>query len=173
MIITYKVDEIESIVGSRERSLLSNEPQDSIRVVNVLLTQLDRLRLYSNILILATSNFSDSLDNAFIDRADIVIKVPPPSTLGVYSILCDSIKEMCKINLISPEIYFIDPVAVSILQPGALVQSNDGTLNPYEDSVAFSIRIYNLALVIKVIWSCLQLFRGKAGGLSENYLSMH
>ena len=146
-----RIDEIESIVGSRERSISSNEPQDSIRVVNVLLTQLDRLKLYPNVLLLATSNFSDSLDGAFVDRADIVLGVPQPSALGIYAILCDSIKELCKIKLIIPEIYFVDPITISILQPDEPLSQPLNTSEPHGDSVGFSLRMYSLALAIKVI----------------------
>lgn len=37
------------------------EPQDAVRVVNVLLTQLDRMKELNNVLIMATSNLSESI----------------------------------------------------------------------------------------------------------------
>lgn len=133
------IDEIESIVGSREKSISSNEPQDSIRVVNMLLTQLDRMRLYPNMLLCATSNLSEILDNAFMDRTDLILKVPCPSILAIYSILCDCLREMCKIKLIIPEIYFLDPSAVTVL----LSEEHSECQN--ESSISFSIRLYKIA----------------------------
>lgn len=57
----YEPDEVESITMARSLSLKGNEPGDSLRVVNSILTQLDRLKVYSNILIFATSNFSEAI----------------------------------------------------------------------------------------------------------------
>jgi SpoVK/Ycf46/Vps4 family AAA+-type ATPase len=39
--------------------------------VNAVLTQLDRIKEYSNVLVLTTSNLVESLDSAFLDRVDI------------------------------------------------------------------------------------------------------
>lgn len=47
------------------------EPSDAIRVVNAVLTQIDALRAYTNVLLLCTSNVTEKIDAAFIDRADI------------------------------------------------------------------------------------------------------
>ena len=47
------------------------EPSDALRVVNALLTQLDKLKHRKNCLVMTTSNLSAAIDGAFIDRADI------------------------------------------------------------------------------------------------------
>jgi SpoVK/Ycf46/Vps4 family AAA+-type ATPase len=52
------------------------EPSDAIRAVNALLTQLDQLRRFPNVMVLTTSNITEAIDVAFVDRADI--KVGPP-----------------------------------------------------------------------------------------------
>jgi len=39
-----------------------SEPGDAVRVVNAMLTQLDALIAYPNVLVIATSNISDSID---------------------------------------------------------------------------------------------------------------
>eukprot|EP01051_Picozoa_sp_SAG22_P006574 SAG22_NODE_435_length_10524_cov_8.503789_2_plen_409_part_00 len=50
------IDEVESLTAARKAASSGNEPSDAIRVVNALLTQLDQLRTYTNVLIVATSN---------------------------------------------------------------------------------------------------------------------
>lgn len=44
------------------------------RVVNALLTQIDALKQYPNVMVLTTTNITQAIDLAFVDRADI--KVP-------------------------------------------------------------------------------------------------
>jgi hypothetical protein len=48
-----------------------SEPSDAIRAVNALLTQLDQLRRAPNAMVLTTSNITEAIDLAFVDRADI------------------------------------------------------------------------------------------------------
>lgn len=43
---------------ARASALSRNEPGDAIRAVNALLTQIDRIRRFPNVLVLATSNIS-------------------------------------------------------------------------------------------------------------------
>lgn len=45
-----------------------SEPSDAIRVVNALLTQLDQIKTFPNVLILTTSNVTGAIDLAFVDR---------------------------------------------------------------------------------------------------------
>jgi SpoVK/Ycf46/Vps4 family AAA+-type ATPase len=49
------------------------EPSDAIRAVNALLTQLDQLRRFPNVMVLTTSNITEAIDIAFVDRADIKV----------------------------------------------------------------------------------------------------
>jgi SpoVK/Ycf46/Vps4 family AAA+-type ATPase len=48
-----------------------SEPSDAIRAVNALLTQLDQLKRFPNAMVLTTSNITEAIDLAFVDRADI------------------------------------------------------------------------------------------------------
>ena len=53
--------------------MAGSEPSDAIRVVNALLTQIDQVKRYHNVLILTTSNVTGAIDLAFVDRyTDIV-----------------------------------------------------------------------------------------------------
>lgn len=75
------------------------EPSDSIRVVNTLLTELDKLKQKRNVLVMTTSNLSDSIDPAFLDRADIRQYIPPPSAAAVYMILRSCMVELIRVGL--------------------------------------------------------------------------
>jgi hypothetical protein len=43
------MDEVESLTAARKASLSGSEPSDAIRVVNCLLTQIDKLRSRKNV----------------------------------------------------------------------------------------------------------------------------
>ncbi|KAK9171878.1 ATPase family associated with various cellular activities (AAA) family protein [Cryptosporidium meleagridis] len=92
--VNIVIDEIESISTARKQSLGRNEPSDSIRVVNALLTQIDALKKYSNTLIMTTTNIPDSIDEAFLDRADLKLHIPLPSIYTRYTILLECIEEL-------------------------------------------------------------------------------
>lgn len=94
------IDEVESIAFSRQ-SVSENEPSDSMRVVNALLTQLDQIRHHSNLLVLTTSNMTASIDPAFMDRADIKQFVGHPSARAIRSIFQSAIGELVRTNIIT------------------------------------------------------------------------
>jgi SpoVK/Ycf46/Vps4 family AAA+-type ATPase len=86
------IDEVESLTRSRSES--KNEPSDGMRVVNTLLTQIDQLKSYHNVLILATSNLRNSIDEALLDRADVSYEVGLPTQGTAYDILFSCIMEL-------------------------------------------------------------------------------
>ncbi|KAI8913468.1 pachytene checkpoint protein 2 [Gorgonomyces haynaldii] len=96
------MDEIESLVCARQTSIASNEPSDAIRVVNTILTNLDRLRHNENVLIMATSNLEKAIDDAFLDRADITAYIGHPEPLAIYHILKSCLDELGRCGIIQP-----------------------------------------------------------------------
>ena len=48
--------------------MAGSEPSDAIRVVNALLTQIDQIKRFPNVIILTTSNVTGAIDLAFVDR---------------------------------------------------------------------------------------------------------
>ncbi|XP_050541847.1 pachytene checkpoint protein 2 homolog isoform X2 [Daktulosphaira vitifoliae] len=94
------IDEVESLTRARDAVLSGTEPSDSIRVVNAVLTQLDNLRKYSNVIFLTTSNVTEAIDTAFTDRADIKMLINPPQEMAIYTILKSAIEELIRVNLI-------------------------------------------------------------------------
>lgn len=103
------IDEVESLTAARSSS--SNEPADAIRVVNAVLTQLDSLKKYPNVLVVCTSNITGRIDLAFIDRADMKIYMGPPKPTAIYSILYSAISELHKKNVLSGELDLRDAMS--------------------------------------------------------------
>uniref|UniRef100_A0A2C9JZN1 Pachytene checkpoint protein 2 homolog n=1 Tax=Biomphalaria glabrata TaxID=6526 RepID=A0A2C9JZN1_BIOGL len=101
-LVCVLIDEVESLTAARKSSMNGVEPSDAIRVVNALLTQLDQIKKYPNVLILTTSNITGAIDLAFVDRADIKQYIGPPSVRAIYTIYLSCIKELMKCGIISP-----------------------------------------------------------------------
>ena len=91
-LVCVLVDEVESLAAARSGN--SNDPGDAVRVVNAVLTQLDELRRYPNVLIFTTSNLTGSLDLAFVDRADMKKYIGLPSSRAIAQMLVGSINEL-------------------------------------------------------------------------------
>ena len=94
------VDEVESLAAARKAT--GAEPSDAIRVVNALLTQLDALREKKNAMVLTTSNVTDAIDVAFIDRADVKMYVGNPADAARGHILLSSINELKRVGILPP-----------------------------------------------------------------------
>uniref|UniRef100_A0A1B0D966 AAA+ ATPase domain-containing protein n=1 Tax=Phlebotomus papatasi TaxID=29031 RepID=A0A1B0D966_PHLPP len=87
------IDEIESVAFSRT-AISNNEPSDSIRAVNAVLTQLDQIRKFTNVIVLATSNLTSNIDEAFLSRADIIQFIPPPCEAALQQIYVTILREL-------------------------------------------------------------------------------
>ncbi|XP_051136457.1 pachytene checkpoint protein 2 homolog isoform X1 [Andrographis paniculata] len=95
------IDEVESLAAARKAALSGSEPSDSIRVVNALLTQMDKLKFSPNVIILTTSNITTAIDIAFVDRADIKAYVGPPTLRARYEILGSCLQELMRAGVLS------------------------------------------------------------------------
>ena len=94
------VDEVESLAAARSSAASGTEPSDAIRVVNALLTQIDSLKNRPNCLVLTTSNITEAIDLAFVDRADIKAYIGPPGLRARYEILRSAVMELHRTGLI-------------------------------------------------------------------------
>ncbi|XP_062563215.1 pachytene checkpoint protein 2 homolog [Armigeres subalbatus] len=101
-LVCVLVDEVESIAFARD-AISNNEPSDSIRVVNAVLTQLDRIRKYPNVFVLATSNLTGSIDLAFLDRADIVQYIGNPSRAAIYEIYRTTLRNLQEVGIVTDQ----------------------------------------------------------------------
>lgn len=52
---------------------------------------------HSNVVILTTSNVTEKIDLAFVDRADIKQYIGPPSEKGIYNIYLSCLVELMKV----------------------------------------------------------------------------
>ena len=95
------VDEVESLAAVA-RKATGAEPSDAIRVVNALLTQLDALKEKKNAMVLTTSNVTDAIDVAFIDRADVKMYVGNPADATRGHISLSSINELKRVGILPP-----------------------------------------------------------------------
>ncbi|XP_022137638.1 pachytene checkpoint protein 2 homolog [Momordica charantia] len=95
------IDEVESLAAARKAALSGSEPSDSIRVVNALLTQIDKLKSSPNVVILTTSNITAAIDIAFVDRADIKAYVGPPTLEARYEILRSCLQELIRTGILT------------------------------------------------------------------------
>ncbi|XP_036135243.1 pachytene checkpoint protein 2 homolog isoform X1 [Molossus molossus] len=96
------IDEVESLTASRNACRAGTEPSDAIRVVNAVLTQIDQIKRHSNVVILTTSNITERIDVAFVDRADIRQYIGPPSVAAIFKIYLSCLEELMKCQIIYP-----------------------------------------------------------------------
>ena len=81
--------------------------QDAIRVVNALLTHIDQLKARENVLILTTSNISEAIDLAFVDRADIKQYIGPPILSARFAILRSCVSELMRVGIVAPPVHLL------------------------------------------------------------------
>jgi SpoVK/Ycf46/Vps4 family AAA+-type ATPase len=82
------LDEVESMAVARSAASLEANPADVHRATDAVLMALDRnAQTQSHLLTVATSNFTQALDEAFCSRADVALEVPLPDAAGVLAIL--------------------------------------------------------------------------------------
>ena len=84
------LDEVETLAADRQRMSLEANPIDIHRATDAVLVQLDALaEKHPQLLFLATSNFPEAIDNAFISRCDLILRVPLPDRSACSQILKD------------------------------------------------------------------------------------
>lgn len=82
------LDEVESLAVARSEASLAANPADVHRATDAVLTALDELAVsHPHIVVVATSNFTGALDEAFKSRADVIVEMPMPDAAAVHAIL--------------------------------------------------------------------------------------
>jgi SpoVK/Ycf46/Vps4 family AAA+-type ATPase len=91
------LDEVETILADRAKLSLEANPIDVHRATDAALVQLDHLaESHPNLLFVATSNFPQAIDAAFLSRADLIVSVPAPTEEGRLAILRDTLSGMAQ-----------------------------------------------------------------------------
>ena len=88
------VDEIEALAVRRSTASFETNPVDVHRATDALLSGLDLLRSSCpQVLVLGTTNFAAAVDEAFLDRADLVLRLGLPDRPTVERILREALAE--------------------------------------------------------------------------------
>ena len=91
------LDEVETVVADRAKLSFDANPIDVHRATDAALVQLDYLgQRYPNLLIVATSNFPQAIDAAFVSRCDLVLNVPLPDAVACLEILTSTLSGLRK-----------------------------------------------------------------------------
>lgn len=99
-LIFLLIDEIESIVRSRDFLINSNKDSkllssiSNLQIVNTMLINLDKFKKINNLIMLTTTNLINNLDNAFLDRCDLIIKFEKPNLNSIFNIFKYKINEL-------------------------------------------------------------------------------
>ena len=89
------LDEVESMVVARSEASLAANPADVHRATDAVLAAMDmNTAKFPNLFIVATSNFTRVLDEAFRSRVDVEINVPLPNALATLKILQTTLEAM-------------------------------------------------------------------------------
>lgn len=84
------LDEVETLAADRTKLSLDANPVDVHRATDAVLVQLDALaEEHANLLFVATSNFPQAVDEAFLSRCDLILEVPLPNREACERILKD------------------------------------------------------------------------------------
>ncbi|MHB8926575.1 MAG: AAA family ATPase [Bacillota bacterium] len=84
------LDEVETLAADRSKMSLEANPIDIHRATDAVLAQLDVLaERFTNLLFIATSNFPEAVDGAFLSRCDLIVRIPLPNRKACGQILTD------------------------------------------------------------------------------------
>ncbi|MEQ7154150.1 AAA family ATPase [Brevundimonas aurifodinae] len=91
------LDEVETLAADRRRMSLEANPVDVHRATDAVLAGLDLLtRTHKNILLIATTNYPQAVDAAFLSRADLIETIPPPNAEARAEIIRDTLDALAR-----------------------------------------------------------------------------
>lgn len=91
------IDEVETLVVNRYKLSFDTNPVDIHRATDAVLVQVDNLAISNgNLLFIATSNFPDAVDQAFVSRCDLVEEIPLPTEFACKQILTECLEGLGK-----------------------------------------------------------------------------
>lgn len=89
------VDEVESFAVRRTAASFSANPVDVHRATDALLAGIDAVATdLPRVLFVATTNFADAVDEAFVSRADLVLSLSLPDRATIAQIIRHSLLEL-------------------------------------------------------------------------------
>lgn len=100
------IDEIDALAPSRSGSNLDEE---SRRMLSELLQQVDGFSTKKGIILIASTNTPDAVDNAFLSRMEMTVEMALPNTDGLTEIISLHFTKACvkaKRNIIAADVNF-------------------------------------------------------------------
>jgi len=92
------LDEVETLAGARSKMSMEANPVDVHRATDAVLAQMDHLAdSHPELLFVATSNFPQAIDEAFVSRADFVVNVDLPGPEACRAILTSTVEALAEI----------------------------------------------------------------------------
>ncbi|MFI6343966.1 AAA family ATPase [Streptomyces sp. NPDC050560] len=89
------LDEVEALAVRRQAASFDTNPVDVHRATDAVLSGLDALRAERpGTLLVVTTNFAEAVDDAFLSRADLVVRTTLPDESVVPRIVADSLREL-------------------------------------------------------------------------------
>ncbi|MCS6863664.1 MAG: AAA family ATPase [Gemmataceae bacterium] len=89
------LDEVETLAVARSGLSLDVNPIDIHRATDALLAQLDVLAAHTpQLLFVATSNFPEAIDEAFLSRSDLLVTIERPSAEACRTIFFDTLQAL-------------------------------------------------------------------------------
>ena len=91
------LDEVETLAPDRRRLSLEANPVDVHRATDAMLASLDHLAAqHPQLLFIATTNFCEAVDAAFVSRADLVEMIEKPDKAACGAILSDTLAALAE-----------------------------------------------------------------------------
>jgi pachytene checkpoint protein 2 len=92
------VDELESLAVRRSSASFTTNPVDVHRATDALLAGIDSVAAdHPQVLFVTTTNFPEAVDEAFLSRADLVVRLDLPDRATIAAILRHSLEELAAI----------------------------------------------------------------------------
>ena len=96
--VVVVIDEVESFAVRRSSASFEANPIDVHRASDAVLEGMDRLmKRCPNVLVVATTNFPNAIDEAFTSRADLVLSITIPDLETASKIIAQSLDELASI----------------------------------------------------------------------------
>jgi SpoVK/Ycf46/Vps4 family AAA+-type ATPase len=92
------LDEVETLASARSKMSMEANPVDVHRATDAVLAQVDHLAdSHPELLFIATSNFPEMIDEAFLSRADLIVNVDMPGPEACRAILASTVEALAEV----------------------------------------------------------------------------
>jgi pachytene checkpoint protein 2 len=93
--VVVVIDEVNTLATSRSLATGGRDPVDVMRATEAALRGIDYLAAAApNVVVLGTSNFVATIDEAMLDRMDLAVEIQLPAAVEIEAILRDTMAEL-------------------------------------------------------------------------------